>query len=82
MRRRLALAPRAVLLLLARVRAAEAQPAAARVARIGFLYRATPAQLPFEPPANYRLFVNKKTARALGLEIPSEVLVRADGVFE
>ncbi len=40
------------------------------------------AELPFEAPTNYRLFVNKKTARALGLAIPSELLVRADAVVE
>ena len=43
---------------------------------------AKPAQLPFEQPTNYRLFVNRKTARALGLAIPSELLVRADAVVE
>ena len=43
---------------------------------------AKPAQLPFEQPTSYQLFVNVKTARALGLAIPSALLLRAEGVVE
>jgi putative ABC transport system substrate-binding protein len=43
---------------------------------------AKPADLPFEQPTNYRLFVNVKTAKALGLVVPQSLLQRADGVIE